>query len=108
MLLRVTFLLLFANIQFKISDAIDSDYYSINAPGSNKDPVTVERHSKATYDTNPHRYKRQTPPNVVPFTEDEKQAIVNKHNEYRMSASNPTAANMQFMVSFENFVYCLE
>ena len=70
------------------AESSDADFYSIDAPLGDE----LAAH---------HRTRRQAMPGIGvtdPLIDAEKQAILDKHREFR-SNTQPTAANMQWMVS---------
>ena len=74
-------------LYFSSAESSDAAFYSIDAP---LDELAAH-----------HRTRRQVMPGIGvidPLSDAEKQAILDKHREFR-SNTQPTAANMQWMVS---------
>ncbi len=104
----------------EILDEDDDNWYSIDAPGSNMFPIggltklRSEKERNAIIQKSHHnrRSKRDTiatwtipdphfayPSHATPLVGTERDDARDRHNQYRAAASNPTAKNMQYMVS---------
>ena len=89
--------LLIVDVHCVLDDLANPDFYTIDAPGGNMFPIPTH---PSTGDGHLHRRtKRQTLDHLEVLSDADKQAILDKHNEYRSGQMNPTAANMKFMVS---------